>query len=234
VRISSDINKIDTRFYRDQTKPQVDLVVTRTHAGLAGTPVPLQPNAFTSLGAIYERVNELSVSAGLTPIPLTSSGSGALPPTFIGGWGQSLSTLFGSDFPTTEIQLRIGVPIRNRTAEANLASSLVDARKISDQRQQTEIAIEAGVRNAMQSVQASKLRLQSAGIARESAEQQYESEQRQFRAGTSTLFLVQQRQSDMVTSRSVERRAESDLGRAIASYELATGSILRVHDVALK
>ncbi|MBV8843956.1 MAG: TolC family protein [Bryobacterales bacterium] len=234
VRISSDINKVDTRFYHDQTKPQVDLVLTRTHAGLAGSVVPPQPNPFSSLGAVYEQVNELSALAGLPAIPLASFGSGALPPAFIGGYGQSLSALFAGNFPTTEIQLRISMPIRNRTAEANLASSLVDARKIADQRQQTELSIEAGVRNAMQSVQSAKLRLQSASVARESADQQYESEQRQFRAGTSTLFLVQQRQSDMITARSVERRAESDLGRAIASYELATASILRVHDVALR
>ena len=234
VRISSEINKTDTRYYRDQTKPQMDLVITRTHAGLAGTPIPLQPNPFSSLGAVYNQVNELSVLAGLPTIPLASFGSGALPPTFIGGYGQSLNTLFAGDFPTTEFQLRFSVPIRNRTAEANLATSLADARKIADQRQQTEQIIEAGVRNAMQSVQSAKLRLRSAGVARESAEQQYESEQRQFRAGTSTLFLVQQRQSDMITARSVERRAESDLGIAIASFELATGSVLRAHDVALK
>jgi HAE1 family hydrophobic/amphiphilic exporter-1 len=234
VRISSEINKSDTRFYRDQTKPQVDLVLTRTHAGLAGTAVPPAPNPFSSLGAVYEQVNELSTLAGLPTIPLASFGSGALPSTFLGGYGQSLSTLFAGDFPTTEIQLRFSMPIRNRTAEANLASSLADARRISDQRQQTEQNIEAGVRNAMQSVQSAKLRLRSAGVARESAEQQYESEQRQFRAGTSTLFLVQQRQSDMITARSAERRAESDLGVAIASFELATGSVLRAHDVALR
>ena len=234
VRISGEINRIDTRLYRDQAKPQVDLVITRTHAGLAGEPVPPAPNPFSALGAVYERVNELSVAAGLTPIPTASFGSGTLPPTFIGGYGQSLSTLFLGDFPTTELQLRISMPIRNRTAEANLASSLADARRIADQRQQTEQSIEAGVRNALQSVQSAKLRLQSAGVARESAEQQYESEQRQFRAGTSTLFLVQQRQSDMITARSTERRAESDLGKAIASFELATGSILRAHSVALR
>jgi len=157
-----------------------------------------------------------------------------LPPTFIGGYGQSLSTLFAADFPSTELQLRISMPIRNRTAEANLASSVADARRIIDQSQQTEQAIEANVRNAMQSVESARLRLQSAGVARSSAEQQYESEQRQFRAGTSTLFLVQQRQSDMITARSVERRAESDLGKAVASFELATGSILRVHNVELR
>jgi hypothetical protein len=38
----------------------------------------------------------------------------------------------------------------------------------------------------------------------------------------------------MITARSTERRAEADLGEAIASFELATGSVLRVHKVELR
>jgi len=59
-------------------------------------------------------------------------------------------------------------------------------------------------------------------------------EQRQFRAGTSTLFLVQQRQTTMITARSQERRAESDLSDAISVYELVTGSNLRRHNINLQ
>jgi len=76
--------------------------------------------------------------------------------------------------------------------------------------------------------------LEAARVARESAEEQYNSEQRQFRAGTSTLFLVQQRQSTMIAGRSQERRAEADLAEAIGSFELATASILREHNIILK
>ena len=65
-------------------------------------------------------------------------------------------------------------------------------------------------------------------------EEQYQSEQRQFRAGTSTLFLVQQRQTDMIAARSQERRAESDLGKAIATFELATGTILQTNNIRLR
>jgi outer membrane protein TolC len=233
VRLSSEINQADTRYYHDQAKPQVDLVLTRTQAGLAGAVIPPQPNPFSSLETVYDRVNELSADSGLAPIPVTSFSS-ALPPGFIGGYGQSLSALFASAFPTTEVQLRISMPIRNRTAEANLAGSLAEGRRIVDQRQQTEQAIEAAVRNAMQSMESAKAKLQAASVARESAEQQYDSEQRQFRAGTSTLFLVQQRQTDMITARSAERRAESDLAEAIASFELATGGVLRAHHVELR
>ncbi|MFH4325061.1 hypothetical protein WAJ71_21200, partial [Acinetobacter baumannii] len=39
LQSSAEINDIDVRYFRDQTKPQVDLVGTYTSNGLAGTRV---------------------------------------------------------------------------------------------------------------------------------------------------------------------------------------------------
>jgi HAE1 family hydrophobic/amphiphilic exporter-1 len=236
VQISREINETDNRFFREQTKPQVDLVATHTNAGLAGIQLPVGPNPFTAgLVTLTDQINQLSLLAGLQPLPTTGGGTSAgLPPILVGGYGKSLSNLFNTTFPTTQVQLRISLPLRNRTAEANLNNSLAERRRIRNQRQQTEQSIEAGVRNAMQSVDSAKARLDSARIARESAEQQYQSEQRQFRAGTSTLFLVQQRQTTMITARSQEQRAEADLGKAIATFGLATGTILDTDNIQLR
>jgi len=235
VQISGEINETDNRFYREQTKPQVDLVATHTNAGLAGIQLPAGPNPFTAgLTPLTDQINQLSLLAGLPPLPTTSTATTGLPPLLVGGYGQSVSNIFNNSFPTTQVQLRVSLPIRNRTAEANLNNSLAETRRIRNQRLQTEAAIEASVRNAMQSVESAKARLESSRVARESAEEQYQSEQRQFRAGTSTLFLVQQRQTDMITARSQERLAESDLGKAIATYGLATGTILQTHNIQLR
>lgn len=234
-KISGEINQADTRLFRDLTKPQMDLTASYTRAGLAGPQVPLGPNPFTAgFAPLIDRLNTLSSAAGLTPITLPSFGSSSPPPALVGTYGQSLSNLWAGSFPTTQVQLRISVPLRNRTAEANLGRSLAEARRIKNQSEQIGQIIESDVRNAMQLIQSAQLRLDAARVARGSAEEQYNSEQRQFRAGTSTLFLVQQRQSTMITARSQERRAEADLGEAIASFELATASILREHNITLK
>jgi HAE1 family hydrophobic/amphiphilic exporter-1 len=237
IQISGEINATDNRFYREQTKPQIDLVATRTNAGLSGIQLPAAPNPFTSgLSSLGDRINELSLLAGLQPLPSAGGAStgGTLPSLLVGGYGQSLNNLFAGNFPTTQVQLRVSLPLRNRTAEANLNNSLAETRRIRIQRQQAEQLVEASVRNAMQSVESAKSKLASTRVARESAEEQYQSEQRQFRAGTSVLFLVQQRQSDMITARSQERRAESDLGKAIATYQLATGTILQTNNIQIK
>jgi outer membrane protein TolC len=234
-KIARDINESDTRYYRDLTRPQVNLIGSYSSAGLAGTQAALGPNPLTGgFAPLIDRLNTLSTAAGLQPIALPSFGSSGAPPIFVGSYGQSLSNLWAGSFPTTQVQLSIAIPVRNSTAEANLGRSLLEGRRVKNQTEQIEQSIQADVRNAMQRVQSAQLRLDAARVARESAEEQYNSEQRQFRAGTSTLFLVQQRQTTMITARSQERRVEADLGEAIASFELATAAILREHNITLK
>ena len=235
VKLSAEINKTDIRLNRELLKPQVDLIGSYTRAGLAGPQiVQAGGNPLTaSFGPIVDRLNLLSVAASLSPISLSSGSSGA-PALLVGDYAQSLSNLFGGNFPTTQVQLRVSLPIRNRAAEANLSRATAETRRIQNQREQIEQNINADVRNGMQGAVSAELRFEAARVQRQSAEEQYQSEQRQFRAGTSTLFLVQQRQTTMITARSQERRAEADLSEAIATYELATGTNLQRHHITLQ
>ena len=66
----------------------------------------------------------------------------------------------------------------------------------------------------------------SAESASKFAQEQYLSEQRQFQAGTSSVFLVLQRQTDLVAARSREIRAKADLGNAAADLDRATARTL--------
>jgi HAE1 family hydrophobic/amphiphilic exporter-1 len=235
VKINGQINEKDVRYYRNQTKPQVNLTALYTRAGLAGVVLPPGPNPFTNaFTPLTAQLNELSALEGLPALPAISFGSGTVPSLLVGNYGKSLSAIWGGNFPTTEVQLNISLPIRNRTADANLGKSLAETRRIRNQMEQTEQNIQSDVRTAMENLQMAQLRLQAAQVARESAEEQYQSEQRQFRAGTSTLFLVQQRQSTMITARSQERRSQADLSEAIAQFQLATGTILAERNISLK
>jgi HAE1 family hydrophobic/amphiphilic exporter-1 len=235
VKINGEINQKDVRYYREQTKPQVNLTALYTRAGLAGVVLPPGPNPFTTAFApLTTQINELSALAGLPALSGVSFGSSTVPPVLVGNYGKSLAGIWNGDFPTTEVQLNISLPIRNRTADANLGKSLAETRRIRNQMEQTEQNIQSDVRTTMENIQMAQLRLQAAQVARESAEEQYQSEQRQFRAGTSTLFLVQQRQANMITARSQERRSEADLSEAIAQFQLATGTILAERNIRLK
>ena len=236
LQTSAEINQIDTRFFRDQSKPQVDLVGTYTSTGLAGSTVTPTINPNTSANALLrERVNELSARAGL-PLLDTGTGTGGsnVNPNLIGGYTTSLSNLLAQDYPTYRVGVRVELPFRNRTAQANLGRSLAEGRRITNQRAQAEQLIEADVRNATQTLRSAEARLASAAATRSSAEQQFESEQRQFRAGTTTVFLVLQRQNELLGARGRELQAQTDLNKAIAEFQRATGNTLGANNVMVR
>jgi outer membrane protein TolC len=227
LRTNADINDINTRYYRDLTKPQVNLVASYTGNGLTGTDVPRTQTT----SALTARVNDLSLLAGLDPLPVTTTSSG--PSTLSGGYFGSLSSLITGAYPTFRVGVSIELPIGNRTAKANLGKSLVESDRIKDQTAQQEQLIEADVRNTAQGLKSAEAGLQSAAASRASAEQLYESEQRQFKAGTTTVFLVLQRQTDLVTARARELQAQTNLNKAVSEFQRATGTTLRANSVEI-
>ena len=234
LQTSAEINQIDTRYFRELTKPQIDLVGTYSGAGLAGA---LTAAATTPRGGVNStllaRVNELSTLAGLTPLDIT--GVATPPPdVLVGGLPKSLENLAAARFPAYHVGVRVSLPLRNRTAEANLGRSLAEGRSIQNQRAQQEQLIEADVRNTMQALRSAEARLAAAAAARSSAEQQYASEQRQFRAGTTTVFLVLQRQNELLAARGRELQAQTDLNKSIALFQRATGNTLTANNVAVR
>jgi len=125
------------------------------------------------------------------------------------------------------------LPLKNRTAKAELGHSLAEGRRIDAERAQTEQVIEAEVRNAMQRMRSVEASMTAAVAQRVAAEQQYTSEQRKFQAGMSTVFLVLQRQTDLVTARGRELETQTDLNKAIAEFQRATGNTFRYRNVAV-
>jgi HAE1 family hydrophobic/amphiphilic exporter-1 len=210
--IALDVNHLDVRLAKDQTKPQINAFANLSATGLSGVPMPAGTNPFP------------------VQLPILST---QLPGLFVGNYGQSLSNLFGGNFPMVQVGVQVSLPLRNRTAEAQLAIAEADRRKLKVLRDQIGSAIEADVRNALQGVTSAEARLSAAALGRESAEEQYASEQRQFQAGASTVFLVLERQRDLIVARSREVRAKADLGEARAYLDRATANTIEAHGIAL-
>ena len=130
--------------------------------------------------------------------------------------------------------MAVSLPLRNRTAEANLGRSLVEGNRIATQREQLEQLIQVDVRNALQTLRSAAARLHAAATGRDAAEKQYASEQRKFDTGQSTVFLVLERQTALATARANELRAQTDLNKAIAELQRATGNALTANNVTVK
>ncbi|HLA95004.1 MAG TPA: TolC family protein, partial [Pyrinomonadaceae bacterium] len=200
---SAEINKIEERYYRNQTKPQIDIVGSYTAQGLAGT--------------LTQRGIDL----------------GTVPPNLVGGYFNSLGNLAALDYPSYRVGVAISLPWGNTTAKANLGRTLVEGTRITNQRAQAEQIIEAEVRNALQALRSAEARLASALAARDSAEQLYASEERQFRAGTTTFYLVSQRQNELIIARGRELQAQTDLNKAISEFQRSIGSTLEANNVTV-
>jgi HAE1 family hydrophobic/amphiphilic exporter-1 len=227
---------IDRRYYGDLARPQVNLVGSYALSGLAGGTVasvtnPIGGNAAAD-AAVRARLNELSARAGLNALdpPPTSTGS-TVPGFLVGSYSSSLANLFDARYPTALLQLQVDLPIANTTAKANIARTQIAAERLTRQRQQLEQAIEAEVRNALQAVRSSNDRFDAASSARRNAQEQYESERRRFESGLSTVFLVLERQTALVTAQAQELRSLADLNQAAALLDRATGGTLVRHQV---
>lgn len=232
LRTGESINEVNVRYFRDQTRPQFDLVGTYTTQGLAGTFIPRTTTTNSTTSALTARVNQLSVIEGLDPLQTTTTTT-TVAPNLVGGYTQSLNNLIQQNYPTARVGVRLSLPLRNRTAEANLGSALAQGSRIKTQLRQAEQLVEADVRNTLQAVRSAEARLQSAAASRSSAEKQYESEQRQFRAGTTTIFLVLQSQTSLLAARANELQAQTDLNKSISQLQRATGNTLNANNVAV-
>jgi outer membrane protein TolC len=229
--LAREINLLDQKLYRDQTKPEVDIVGSYGMTGNAGTQVTT-PNPLTaSNDALRIRVNQLSTLSGLQPLPAPPTV--AILPDLFGGYFQSLSNLGSNQFNNFRVGVSISLPLHNRTAEGQLGHSLVEGERIATQRQQLEQLIQVEVRNALQTLSTTEARLRSAAVARSTAEQQYESEKRKLDAGQSTVFLVLERQTALAVARGNELRAQTDLNKAIAELQRATGNSLTANNVTV-
>ncbi|HKG46407.1 MAG TPA: TolC family protein [Pyrinomonadaceae bacterium] len=247
LRLQEDINNIDISFFKNQTKPQIDLVGTLALTGLAGqnvgtivtpgTQVPIvagdpltNPNAF-----LLEQIRQTQIALGLpvTSTPLvTATGSGPNP-TLIGGYGRDLRNLISGDTRNITVGAAISFPFKNKTAKANLAGARIQKDQLQASTRSQEQLIEVDVRNSAQAVESARQRVLSAREARTNAEMQLEGEQRLYQVGRSTTFLLFQRENALANARASELRAETDYNKALADLQRATSTTLRANNVVV-
>jgi outer membrane protein TolC len=232
MALRQQINEVEKGLNADLRKPQVNVVGTYSLNGLGGT-LRAGDNPFTASSVLLaDRVNKLSNLAGLTPLPSTSLGA---PPDFlVGGYGTALSNVFGGRYPSVQAGIQIDLNLRNRTAEANYAQSMIAEKRLRLQQSQIEQGIEAQVRNALQGVQSSRQRIVAAEAGAKAAQEKLESETRLFQTGESTNFLVLTRQNEAADSRRRAVTARLDFNKSVSLLEQVLGSTLPAHKITLK
>lgn len=218
-RAQKDINAIDQRLFRDQAKPQIDLVASYTTSGIGGSQNPnFSPNFPTPCGIDPASPGCAQQQANLALLT-----------------GNPFGGIFANRYPVLRVGVNFNLPLfGDKTARAQLGRSLVEAERLETQREQIEQAIQVEVRNALQAIRTREAQLRSAAIARENSARQYESEQRKLDSGQSDTYKVLERQTALTIARSSELRARTELNKAIADLERATGNSLKANNIEPK
>lgn len=222
ISTQKNINAIDQKLFRDQTLPQIDIIAGYTSAGVGGALNPAFNNPLTR-GCIENPMLPECIEAQQAQQQLLQN---------IGGAGTAYTDIFKNKYPTYRIGVQFDLPLfGDKTAKANLGRSIVEGERLDVQREQIEQNIQVEVRNALQFLYTAEARLRAAAIARENSFKQYESEQRKLDAGQSDIYAVLERQTALTAARRNELRARTELNKAIANLQRATGNSLEANNV---
>ncbi|HKC65808.1 MAG TPA: TolC family protein, partial [Pyrinomonadaceae bacterium] len=209
VRLQQEMTDIDINYFKDQTRPRVDLQATVSTTGLAGSPVT-------------------------TTNTLDGGQSSSVPSNLIGGYGKMLRNLAGLTTHNIVVGVAIEIPFHHKTAEANLAGAEMQREQLAATMKGAELNVEVEVRNAAQAAETARQQVLAARQSRESAEVQLEAEKRLYQVGRSTTFLLFQRENQLTSARNLELRAETNYNQALADLQRATSTTLRANHVIVQ
>lgn len=259
VHLQQEIADIDISYYRNQTRPRVDLQSTISTTGLAGSTVastssidgqsvsvnaptgtvPLISGSAESNASAFllAQINQLRATQGLqaaTVPQITAQSSSGVPKNLVGGYGKMLRNLAGFETRNIVVGVTIELPLRNKTARANLASARMQREQLAATMHGEELNIEVEVRNAAQAAETARLRVLAARQSRENAEVQLQAEKQLYQVGRSTTFLLFQRENQLTNARNLELRAETNYNQALADLQRATSTTLQANHVIVQ
>jgi outer membrane protein TolC len=149
------------------------------------------------------------------------------------GISQSLSQLFRGNYPDYSFGINLQFPIRNRAAQADVARALLEQRQLREQLLKQKNQVEQDVRSAEIGVIQAKAQIEAAVKAVVLAQRTLDAEQKKFKLGESTVFLVIQAQRDLATAEGNEVKARSTYAKALTQFRQATGSILANYHIEM-
>ena len=175
-------------------------------------------------GTFYQRTNVF-----------TDTGSSATVLRIMpGGIGDALDQLFGFNFPTYSIGLTLRLPLRDRSARADLADALVQKRLDSLRARTTEQTIRLSVLNAISQVESSQEAVKLAIVARDLAQKNLDAEQQRFDLGVSILYFVLDAQNRLTVAQSRLVTESINYRRNLLNMLRVTGELLEERGVTVQ
>jgi outer membrane protein TolC len=152
-------------------------------------------------------------------------------PFFIGGYGGILGQLFSRNFPNYSVGLNLNIPLRNRAAQANIATQTLNLRmnELQVQRQTNQIRLD--IQNALIALQEARAQYQAAVKQRDLELQTVDADQKKLALGATTVYQLIQDQRDLSTAGGSIAQAEATYAQARVQLDIATGATLQNNNV---
>jgi outer membrane protein len=180
--------------------------------------------AAVSNGALAGGINTLAPPAG----SVRSNN-----PFFIGGYGTVLSQLLSRNFPNYSVGFNLSIPIRNRSAQAQVINDQLAYRQQQLGLQRLENQVRVDVQNAIIGVTQARGQYQAASKARVLEAQTLDSEQKKLELGASTVYNVIADQQALAAAEYSEVQAQAAYAKAKVELDRATGQILTHNNISL-
>ncbi len=202
-----------------------DIILSGTRNALLPTLSLVGDMRSNALVGSQNTVEGVNATTGLLSAPPIAD------PFFVGGYGSALAQLFGRNFPTYSVGLSLTIPLRNRAAQANMATASVNLRQnqLFLQRQINQIRVD--VQNAITAVNQARTQYEAAVKGRVLQEQTLDADQKKLALGATTVYQVIQDQRDLTTAAAAEVTAQATYAGARVQLDVATGSTLANNNV---
>jgi outer membrane protein TolC len=159
----------------------------------------------------------------------------AAPPVLINrtGLGDGLSQTFHFTYPAYGAALSLTLPIKNHSAEANLADAAVSQRRDQYQERRTTQSITLEVTNAVHALEQTKLSMEASKVALDLAQQSLHADERKYELGAETVFFVLDAQTQLAQAELNLIQAQVNFQIAVAQLDHATGDLMEHHHVEI-
>jgi outer membrane protein TolC len=192
--------------------------------------INLDSNQLNLVGIKNSLKPTLQVFAELTNNGLSGVGN---VPGFSGGYGLMLEQIFTRDFPNYSAGLSLNIPLRNRAAQADYATSLIELRQneLNFQKQLNQVRVD--VQNAVIGMQQARARYDAAVQARNLSQQTFDADRKKYDLGAGTPYEVTQDQRDLASAQSSEAEAMANYTHARIALDQALGRTLEVNHISM-
>jgi outer membrane protein len=203
-RINIDSTKMNLVGIRNGLKPSLQAFVDVQNAGLTGASNFLLPGQIVS------------------------------DPFLTGGYGNLLGQIFRRNYPTYSAGFSLNVPLRNRAAQSDYTTSVLELRQSELALQKAVNQVRVDVQNAVIGLQQARVRYDASVKARDLQQQTLDADKKKYSLGASTVFQVVQDQQLLATALSNETQALANFSHAQISFDQAMGVTLDVNGISVE